>query len=390
MKKSAPQLFNSSVSNPNGLDSKALDTGKNNSQSSDRRSLSDDAFTSNSNSPKLSSKVPVEGNSGERSLVDLEKEPFNLGDKELTTTWSSHAQIVCCLNAYPNGLTLSLHDKLNASSTQAGNSEQIGARDVEQSNVQQLFPSQFHLRFRDTRDYQVPTGKYFLHKENFKASLEKHLLGLQKKGLLSSTTIYFGTVTDPFMTFAKKFPVTMACLEVLEQYRPANLVVQTRSPMVIAALPTLKYLAQNCVVVMPIETKLEAAVTRYMPGQPKISERLVAAQGLRQQGITVNLAASPLLPYGHITRNAWEFAAMLVRNADYVTFGSLASGVVNEEAQLKNLPISKKLVADGQEVWLRPHCYRYLYSAVKVLAPEKLKLPVQMSRSGSQLDLFAA
>ena len=160
--------------------------------------------------------------------------------------------------------------------------------------------------------------------------------------------------------------------------------------MVISALPTLNRLKGTAVVVMPIETHIERVIARYTPGQPRISERLVAAEGLRRQGIKVNIAASPILPYGEFYRDAWDFAEILERHADYVTFGCLASGSEADERTLKTLAVARKLAADKQYQWLRPHAYRYLYHALQVIAPEKLRLPVAVKHNAAQLDLFAA
>ena len=61
-----------------------------------------------------------------------------------------------------------------------------------------------------------------------------------------------------------------------------------------------------------------------------------------------------------------------------------------DEKQLKALPVAQKLEADKQFFWLRPHCYQYVYQAVRNLAPEKLVLPVKRPAPPSQLKLFAA
>jgi DNA repair photolyase len=251
-------------------------------------------------------------------------------------------------------------------------------------------PTQFHLRLKDTRDYQLPDGKYFLYKKDVLVALERHLSHLNQKGLLKSAVMYFGTVTDPFQTFHKKFDITTGCLELLEKYRPGRLVVQTRSPMVIAALPMFRLLGESAVAAIPVETHLERSVLRYTPGMPRISERLVAAQGLRRQGVTVNAVVSPVLPYGDFERDAWDFAELLDRHADYISLGALTSGSETEERQLRDLPISQKIAADKNFPWLRPHACKPLFEALKVIAPHKLHLPVQPLERSSQLTLFAA
>jgi DNA repair photolyase len=265
-----------------------------------------------------------------------------------------------------------------------------GRDDLDNSDAQGNTAQQFHLRLKETRDYQLPEGKYYLYRENYAQALEQHLSQLHREGHLSSTVVYFGTTADPFLSLHKKFDVTLSCLDLLEQYRPGFVVIQTRSPMVITALPMLKSLQDRSVVVVPIESHLESSIARYTPGQPRVAERLVAVDGLRKQGVKVDLSVSPVLPYGDFYRDAWDFAELLARRADYVTFGCLASPDAGSELQLKNKPIAQKLIADNNYKWLRPYSFRYVYYAMRVIAPEKLLLPARLVGGSNQLKLFAA
>ena len=316
--------------------------------------------------------------------LDLRHITFDPRSRELQTTWSSFAKTILCVNAYPNGVSVSVHS--NDPDARAAAQKPDGASE----NTDRYLSNSFHLRFKDTRDYQLPLGRYFLFKENYAESLERQLSQLHKQGLLSSAVCYFGVTADPFFIFHKRFDVTMKCLELLEQYQPGFLVVQTRSPLVVSALPTLKFFGSRGVVAMPLETPLEQAVNRYTPGQPAISDRLLAVDGLRKQGVRVNLVASPALPYGDFYRDAWKFAEMLSEHADFITFGALAGGAPSDEAQLKTLPLARRLAADKQFRWLRPYSFRYLYYAVQSLAPEKLTVPAPLFPKTSQLSLFAA
>lgn len=342
------------------------------------------------------------GNSARRrkrsAIVDINSAGFDPNTPELTTTWSTNASVICCVNSYPNGITVSLHSSKrnqHAEPELADADESRladGDEDVQRLErpARKFSPNQFHLRFRDTRDYQLPEGKFLVYRDNALRSLEKHLVVLHQKGLLATTVLYFGTTADPFLAYHKKFDVTSGCLELFEKYRPGTLVVQTRSPMIVSALPALRRMRESSVVVLPVETHLEKVVAHYTPGQPRIAERLVAAEGLRRQGVRVNLAVSPVLPYGDFYRDAWDFAEILERHADFITFGCLASGTESDERQLKSLPIARRLTADKEFRWLRPHAYRYVYHAMSVLAPQKLILPVSQQKSSGQLSLFAA
>lgn len=294
---------------------------------------------------------------------------------ELQTSWSSFAESVYCLNVYPNGITISSHNNLSS---------------AEENEPSKFSPQQFQLRLKETSTYQLAEGKYLLYKENYKTALEMILLRLQKTGKLQSSVWYFGTASDPFLNFHKKFDVIIGCLELLQKYVPQKLVFQTRSPMIISILGALKYLGEKAVAVVALETLSEKVIARYTPGLPRIGERLLAADGLRRQGIPVNLQVSPLLPYGDAKRDAWDFAEILEKHADYVTFGCLATGDEQDEKQLKLIPLAQKLAVDQQYYWLRPYSYQYLFQAIRAVSPQKLLLPVKPYVAPQQLKLFAA
>lgn len=316
------------------------------------------------------------------TLTEQTQIAFDPKAPQLTNTWSSNARFIYCINTYPNGISLSIHENKKEGASVDG--------EVAEPTSVPFLPNQFHLRLKETRDYQLPQGKYYLYRENYEQALEQHLSALRKHDLLDQTVVYFGTTNDPFLGLHKKFDITVGCLDLLEMYRPALTVVQSRSPMLIAGLPHLKLFGDRAVVAMPIETHLEQVIAKFTPGMPKIGERLVAADGLRRQGVRVNLVASPILPYGEFYKDAWDFAELLDRHADYVTFGALASEDGLDAAQLRTLAISRKLVTDNHLRWLRPHCYKYVYYALSVIAPDKLVLPVPSEHKPNQLDLFAA
>lgn len=311
--------------------------------------------------------------------TDISSVVFNPEASDIATTWSSYASEIICVNPFQNGITLSIHKH-----TPLGEESESGEQPVRYAK------EQFHLRMKEMRDYRLAPGKYFMYKEGYAAALEEKFSQLEKQGRLVSSVVYFGTTADPFYAFHKKFNVTMTCLNLFEQYRPGLVVLQTRSPMAIAALPMLKGLEERAVAVVPIETHLDTMVQRYTPGQPKVADRLLAVNGLRAQGISVNICVSPVLPYGDFYKSAWDFADILARNADSVTLGSLSDGSEALERQMREMPLCRRMVADKQYRWLRPHAYRALYSALRQIAPDKLVLPIKKPGKPKQLDMFAA
>lgn len=310
-------------------------------------------------------------------------------------TWSSYARSILVVNCYANGITVALHSNhyhtdTNSSSVKHQTDAEADLQQKRSGSSKQYLPCQFHLRLRDTRDYLQPSGRYFLYRDRYSHELERHLQELQQNKQLHSTVAYFGTVADPFHSFQKKFNVTMSCLALFERYRPLKVVVQSRSPMIVAALPLIKGFGDAGVVAIPIESRLDSAISRYTPGQPRIVERLKAADGLRLQGVQVQLIASPLLPYGDQNRHAWDFAELLDQHGDFIAVSPLATGDPAHENTLRELPIARLLVSDNQYRWLRPNCHLPLLRALQIVSPGKLSVPVTPFVEPSQLGLFAA
>ncbi|MBL7661137.1 hypothetical protein JNK13_00140 [bacterium] len=320
---------------------------------------------------KITSSTPIDA-----GPIDLSSRTFDPHLPELLRTWSSYATNIISINCYPNGLTYTIHETEKAA-------DEISAEHI-------FTPSQFHLRLPETREMFLPAGRMSMLKDDALIELERRLHTLKEQGTLNQSVIYLGLINDPFLPLHRKFAVTMGVLDLLERYAPQLLVIQTRSPMVISALPTLKMLREQAIVAMHLESPLENVVQRYTPGQPRISERLLAVDGLRCQGVKINLVVSPILPYGDVHRDAWKFAEILNQHADYITFGCLAVGTSFTDQQLRNLPVSKKLIADKNLRTLRPHAYRHVFNALKQVAPEKLLLPIKPPTCPAQLKLFAA
>jgi len=286
--------------------------------------------------------------------------------------WHEGATNICCLNSYPNGITFSSH----------------AISSVSNSENEQISYNKYALRLKDTRSYQLPVGKYFLYKTDVKANLERHLWDLRKKGILENSVVYLGTIADPFSAFHRRFDNTMACLELLERYQPARIVIQTRSPMLIAALPILKKLGDKAIANMFIESNKESSIARYTPGMPTISQRLLAIQGVRAQGVKLAISVGPVLPYGGFTRDAWDFAELIDRYSDYVTVGSLAENSESSQKSIKNMELARKLELDKEFKMLRPESHKPLLKALLKICPEKLDIP--LVQKTSQIEMFAA
>ncbi len=294
-------------------------------------------------------------------IMENDTSYFNIG-------FAKGASQVVTLNSYPNGVSVSVHKP--------------------SAMIQGI--EHFSLRLKETRSHLVPEGRFYIYRENVKAELERLFHAMSKRPQWSSTVLYLGVFSDPFHGFHKKFNYTMACIDIIERHVPARVVVQSRSRMLLTALPMLKNLGRKGIAVVPFETCLEASVAKYTPKQPRLEERLITARGLKAQHIQTCLSADPVLPYGETRGDAWRFAEVLTEYSDMVTLGSLYHGLKSEEASLRQCPLAVKLESDKEFTSLRPNAHEELLSIVHKVAPGHLELPNLRAEEAEQLKLFAA
>ena len=237
----------------------------------------------------------------------------------------------------------------------------------------------------------MPTlrSRYATERDTSLGALEGRLALMSHKGELAQSMIFFGVDADPFHPFEARFDSSMKFLNLFERYSAGQLVLQTRSPLVVVAMPVLRKLGSRLTVTIPIETSSPEAVAKFTPHLPKISERLRVAAVLRKFGIKIRLQVAPLLPYGDIKKDAAVFAGMLISHGDYISVKPIVEGP-DARSKGANSILANKLAAERNFVWLRPDSAKHLSQCLQVLAPKKLEMPVFSAPSPKQLSIFAA
>lgn len=252
-------------------------------------------------------------------------------------------------------------------------------------------PREFYdLKLSEEGEVSRLRSRYALHKNNPFWELERYLVRLSRQGLLGTSTIYFGTSTDPFHPFEGKFDASMKFLQLFERYTPGMLVVQTRSPLIVLTMPILKKLGKRAAVTIAIETPLEESVKKYTPHLPRVEERLRVANALRRLGVEVSLQVSPLLPYGDWKADADAFAEVLDTHGDYIHLASLSTDNEAEAKRRARSELAKKLAQERKFQWLRADAAQPLYDAIEKRCPDKLKAPCREHLRGKQIGIFAA
>lgn len=140
-------------------------------------------------------------------------------------------------------------------------------------------------------------GSFVDVKINAPEVLEKELLKLGKKFCSKDFgSIFFSSVTDPYLGLEAKYKITRKCLEVLANFGYKREVsILTKSPLAIRDIGLFKKLK---VAVGFTVTTLEDRVLEFLEGNaPSASSRIKALKKLNNAGVTTYAFVGPLLPY---------------------------------------------------------------------------------------------
>lgn len=128
--------------------------------------------------------------------------------------------------------------------------------------------------------------------------LQEELVKLEKKFKSKNLgSIFFSSVTDPYMGMEAKYRLTRRCLEVLAGFGyQGNITIQTKSPLVIKDLDILRKL-KNVSIGFTVTT-LNDKVSKFLEVKaPPVSSRIQALKKLHQAGISTYAFIGPILPY---------------------------------------------------------------------------------------------
>jgi DNA repair photolyase len=140
-------------------------------------------------------------------------------------------------------------------------------------------------------------GTYLDVKMNAPILLKKELTALQKKrNTKDFGSVFFSSVTDPYVGMEAKYKLTRQCLEVLADFGYSGSInVQTKSPLVTRDIDILKRL-KNVSVGFTVTT-LDDDISRFFEGNaPPITKRIEGLKILHDAGISTYAFVGPILP----------------------------------------------------------------------------------------------
>jgi DNA repair photolyase len=160
----------------------------------------------------------------------------------------------------------------------------------------------------------LPTGEFsqkIIVKDNAAEILDKEF----SRDKWRKMTVNLATVTDPYQPAESKFKITKSVLEVfLKNHNP--LMLSTKSALVLRDIDILREIAQTGFlnVVVSLSTLDEELRRKIEPRAASVEARFKVIQELSEVGITVGVAAIPLLPY--VTNGEKDIDELLKTVAD--------------------------------------------------------------------------
>jgi len=112
---------------------------------------------------------------------------------------------------------------------------------------------------------------------------------------LHGQTVFLASATDPYQPLEREFRLTRGCLEVLLQCPTARVLLHTRSPLALQDLELFKAFGGRLSVGFSIPTDDDTVRQVVEPKAPPIPSRWAAVERLAQAGVSVTVAATPLM-----------------------------------------------------------------------------------------------
>jgi len=214
---------------------------------------------------------------------------------------------------------------------------------------------------------QFPWGDWVNAKTNAAILLTEELKKHKARGKLDQLRIFMSTATDPYQGMESRLRLTRSVLQVFKEYPVGLLVLQTRSPLIEHDLDILPSLRDFTWISFTIETDDEIVRRALTPTSPSIERRLMTLERLRDAGLRVQAAISPMLPC-----NPERFAEMLATRCTRALVDTFAGdGLGGKRTEALGVPDSMRKLGYGD--WLEKDSHEKLMSALRErLGPDRV------------------
>lgn len=200
---------------------------------------------------------------------------------------------------------------------------------------------------------QKAWGSWLKIKDGAAERLRRELANARRKE--RNTRIFMSTSTDPYQPAEYTEKVTRSMLQVMLEMPPDFLLLQTRSPLVTRDIDLLQQLGDRVRVSVTVETDLEDMRRHFTPQAPPLQARRKAMKELRDAGVAVQAAISPVLPCSE------AFAEQLQGCADRVVIDDYFQGDGAQGRRTEQLGIRRLYEEIGLLEWYHPLAYRQVH-----------------------------
>ena len=112
---------------------------------------------------------------------------------------------------------------------------------------------------------------------------------------LHNARVFMASATDPYQPLERQYRLSRRCLEVLLLCPSTEVIVHTRSPLVLQDLELLKAFGDRLTVGLSIPTDDDTVRQVVEPHAPAIPSRWATAERLAAAGVAVTIGVAPLL-----------------------------------------------------------------------------------------------
>jgi DNA repair photolyase len=206
----------------------------------------------------------------------------------------------------------------------------------------------------------LPWGSWVIAKINLPELLERELAALDRAGKLAATAVFMSSATDPYQGFERRLELTRRALEVFARRLPRRLLVQTRSPLIERDIEILCRLGDHVIASITLETDDDRVRRALTPTSPSITRRLTTMRRLREAGVFVQAAISPMLP-----NDPDRFANLVGEAADRIVVDTFFDGDGSNGRRTRSLGIGQMYERLGYAQWFRPGAEKELLATLR-------------------------
>lgn len=215
---------------------------------------------------------------------------------------------------------------------------------------------------------QLAWGRYAHPRPGIDRHLAKEMKRQRSRAPHDKIAIFMSSATDPYQGLERKWQLTQACLQVFMEYPPDCLVIQTRSPLVERDFDLINSIGSGVWLSITLESDIDDVRREITPLCPSVQKRLATISNALENGLNVQIAVSPCLPYSTVE----AFGALLLSHGQRIVIDTYASGDGRKGKRTAKTIIPALYQELGWDDWENESAARNLYEWIRQRAPHRV------------------